>query len=86
VAGVRSVSYAPGAQRLDAVIADASGTTAVISAVQASCAPGRLDAMAAALEGSVRYVAGQVRRGGGSIVIDPIGFAVEDAVRCGPRR
>lgn len=80
VADVRSVSYASGAQRLDAVIADASGTTAVISAVHASCAPGRLDAMAAALRGPVRYVSGSVRRGGGNVIIDPIGFAVGDAV------
>lgn len=80
VAEVRSVSYAPGAQRLDAVIADASGTTAVISAVHAACAPGRLDAMATALRGAVRHVAGSVRRGGGTIIIDPLGFTVEDAV------
>lgn len=80
VAEVVSVSYAPGAQRLDAVIADDSGTTAVISAVHASCAPGRLDAVAAALGGAVRYVAGSVRRGGGSIIIDPIGLAVEGVV------
>lgn len=80
VAEVRSVSYAPGAQRLDAVIADASGTTAVISAVHASCAPGRLDAVAAALRGPVRHVSGSVRRGGGGITVDPIGFAVDDAV------
>ncbi|WP_067505675.1 SWIM zinc finger family protein, partial [Actinoplanes sp. TFC3] len=80
VAEVRSISYAPGGQRLDAMIADASGTTAVISATHVSCVPGRLDAMAAALEGSVRYVSGSVRRSGGGVVIDPIGFALDGRV------
>ena len=80
VAEVHSVTYAPGAQRLDAVIADAAGVTAVVSATHASCAPGRLDSMAAALRGELRYVAGSVRRGGGGVVIDPIGFAVDGAV------
>lgn len=80
VAEVHSVSYAPGAQRLDAVIADAAGTTAVVSASHAACAPGRLDSMAAALRGELRYVAGSVRRAGGGVVIDPIGFALADSV------
>ncbi|WP_370318657.1 hypothetical protein [Actinoplanes sp. ATCC 53533] len=80
VAEVRSVSYAPGAQRLDAVIADAAGVTAVVSASHAACAPGRLDSMAAALRGELRYVAGSVRRAGGGVVIDPIGFALADSV------
>ncbi|GAA2645600.1 hypothetical protein [Paractinoplanes durhamensis] len=80
VAEVLSISYAPGAQRLDAVIADESGTTATISATHAACAPGRLDAVAEALSGEVRFVAGSVRRAGGSVLIDPIGFAVGDGV------
>ncbi|MFI7540016.1 hypothetical protein [Actinoplanes sp. NPDC049599] len=80
VAAVHSVSYAPGAQRLDAVIADAAGVTAVVSAVHAACAPGRLDSMAAALRADLRYVAGSVRRAGGGIVIDPVGFALDGAV------
>jgi len=80
VAEVHSVSYAPGAQRLDAVIADVAGVTAVVSASHAACAPGRLDSMAAALRGELRYVAGSVRRAGGGVVIDPIGFALADSV------
>lgn len=80
VAAVRSVSYAPGAQRLDAVITDAAGVAATVTATHARCAPGRLDHVAAALRGDVRYVAGSVRRGGGGVVIDPIGFAVGDGV------
>ena len=81
IAEVVSISYAPGAQRLDAVIADGAGTLATVSATHAACAPGRLDAVAAALDGGVRYVAGSVRRGGGGLVVDPVGFAVEDGVQ-----
>lgn len=80
VADVLSISYAPGAQRLDAVITDAAGVPATVTATHAGCTPGRLDGVAAALRGDVRYVAGSVRRGGGGVVIDPIGFAVADGV------
>jgi hypothetical protein len=80
IAEVVTVRYSPGAQRLDAVIVDAAGTAATVTATHAACAPGRLDGVAAALAGEVRYVAGTVRRGGGGIVIDPIGFAVGDGV------
>ncbi|MEV7626306.1 hypothetical protein [Actinoplanes sp. NPDC089786] len=80
VASVRSVGYAAGAQRLDAVIEDAAGATAVISATHESCVPGRLDSMAAALGGDVRFVSGTVRRGGGGVLIDPLGFALADGV------
>ncbi|MFG1606743.1 hypothetical protein [Actinoplanes sp. NPDC049265] len=80
VASVRSISYAPGAQRLDAVIADATGTTAVVQATHESCAPGRLDSMAEALSAGPRFVSGTVRRGGGGILIDPLAFATADGV------
>ena len=80
IAEVRSIRYAPGSQRLDAEIADAHGGTALISAVHASCAPGRLDSMAAALTGDVRFVAGAVRRGRGGVLIDPLSFATADHV------
>ncbi|GAA0565371.1 SWIM zinc finger family protein [Paractinoplanes ferrugineus] len=80
VAEVLSIGYAPGAQRLDAVIAGPDGSTATITATHAACAPGRLDAVAEALSGEVRYVAGSVRRAGGGVLIDPIGFAVDAGV------
>jgi hypothetical protein len=80
VAEVISLSYAHGAQRLDAVIADANGITATVTATHVSCAPGRLDGVATALTGEIRYVAGTVRRGTTGITIDPLGFATGDAV------
>jgi hypothetical protein len=80
IAEVRQVTYAPGAQRVDAVIADEAGTTATVTAMHAACAPGRLDAVVAALTGGAGFVAGHVRRAGGGVVIDPIGFATGDGV------
>ncbi|GLY32639.1 hypothetical protein [Kineosporia sp. NBRC 101731] len=80
VTEVEWVAYSPGDQRLDAVVTDADGTRAMISATHDSWAPGRLDAMAAALGDGLRQVSGTVRRSGGGIVIDPIGFALDDEV------
>ncbi len=39
VAGVQGVTYAPGDQRLDAVITDTAGTTATIRATHTGAAP-----------------------------------------------
>ncbi|GAA3204253.1 hypothetical protein ACFO1B_42480 [Dactylosporangium siamense] len=78
VAEVRSVRYTPGAQRLDAVIADPAGNPATITATHTAAAPGALDAIAAALDGPVRAVAGTVGRTGGEIVVEPLGLAVGD--------
>ncbi|MEU6797634.1 hypothetical protein ABZ907_38575 [Nonomuraea wenchangensis] len=83
VAGVESIAYAPGDQRLDAVVADRAGNFATVSATHAAAAPGRLDALAAVLageEGEPRFISGVVGRAGGGIVIDPIGLAAGDRV------
>ncbi|MFC4062854.1 hypothetical protein ACFOWE_31570 [Planomonospora corallina] len=83
VAGVESVTYAPGDQRLDAVIIDRAGNPAVISATHTAAAPGRLDTLAAVLagaEGELRFVSGIVRRAAGSVVIEPVGLAAGDRV------
>ncbi|WP_062433945.1 hypothetical protein [Herbidospora daliensis] len=79
VAGVESIAYTPGDQRLDAVIADHAGTPATIAAVHTAAAPGRLDALAAALTGGhVRFVSGVVRRTAGTVVVEPIGLVAGD--------
>ncbi|GAB1824629.1 hypothetical protein [Herbidospora sp. RD11066] len=80
VAEVRTITYAPGDQRLDAVIADRAGHTAVISATHTSATPGRLDSLATALDSDPRFVSGIVRRTGGTVVIEPIGLSVGDRV------
>ncbi|MCS7481934.1 SWIM zinc finger family protein [Umezawaea endophytica] len=69
---VRSVGYSPGAQRLDAVVADEFGATARISATHRGEAPGALDALAGALESDPVMVSGSLRRVGGVVVIDPL--------------
>ncbi|SEU25063.1 hypothetical protein [Nonomuraea wenchangensis] len=80
VAAVESIAYAPGDQRLDAVIADRAGNLATVSATHAASAPGRLDALAAVLageEGELSFVSGIVGRAGAGagVVIEPIGLA-----------
>ncbi|WP_433248937.1 hypothetical protein [Actinomadura nitritigenes] len=74
IAEVRDVGYHPGAQRLEAVVADAAGATAVVSAEHGPYRPAALDALAAALADAPRIVTGAVRRDRGGLVIDP--FAV----------
>jgi hypothetical protein len=76
VGGVESVTYSPGDQRLDAVIADRAGGTVTVRATHTSAAPGRLDALAAALEGEPRFVSGVVGRTGGGVVVEPVGLSV----------
>ncbi|MEV0132689.1 hypothetical protein AB0H83_30035 [Dactylosporangium sp. NPDC050688] len=78
VAEVRSLRYAPGAQRLDALVADPAGGVATVTATHSAAAPGALDAIAAALSGTVRAVAGTVSRASGEILIEPLALAVGD--------
>ncbi|MEV4568564.1 SWIM zinc finger family protein [Nonomuraea sp. NPDC049419] len=80
VSQVLSTAYVPGDQRLDALVADRAGNTATITATHTTAAPGRLDALAAVLEGGLRYVSGVVGRSAGGIVIDPIGLSTGERV------
>ncbi|WP_149263862.1 hypothetical protein [Actinomadura sp. K4S16] len=74
IAEVRDIGYHPGAQRLEAVVADAAGTAAAVSADYSPHRPAALDALAEALAAEPRFVSGTVRRDRGGLVIDP--FAV----------
>ncbi|MEV6984170.1 hypothetical protein AB0M95_23350 [Sphaerisporangium sp. NPDC051017] len=78
VTRVEAVTYAPGDQRLDAVIVDQAGSTATVRATHTGAAPGRLDSLAAVLageEGELRFVSGVVGRTAGGVVIEPVGLA-----------
>ncbi|MFI9045281.1 hypothetical protein [Streptomyces sp. NPDC053427] len=78
---VRAIGYDPGDQRLDAVIADAEGTTALVSATYDGAAPGALDCLAAALEGEFgtpRYLSGLVHRSGGRLILRPLAVLTDD--------
>lgn len=75
IADVHAIGYDPGAQRLDAVVADSSGTTATISATYSGICPAALDALANALQERPRFVSGSLRLLKGSLVIEP--FAVQ---------
>ncbi len=83
IAEVRDLAYSPGAQRLDAVIADHQGWTGLVSSTYRPTAPGGLDALARALRGEYgrpRFVSGPLRRHAGAVVVDPLAVAVDDRV------
>ncbi|WP_433059280.1 SWIM zinc finger family protein [Dactylosporangium sp. CS-033363] len=74
VAAVREITYAPGAQQLEAVLVDEHGNEATLIATHTAAAPGRLDAIAANLT-APSYVSGVVRRRGGAVELDPLAIA-----------
>jgi len=77
---VRSIGYAPGDQYLQAVVEDPAGGVATIHAEHRAQCPAALDALAEALDGSPRYVAGTLHRTGGRFVIEPVAVAVAGTV------
>lgn len=80
IAEVGGVHYAPGEQRLTVEIRDGGGVTATVTATHAGVAPGRIDAVLAALSGRhgvPRFVAGSVHRGGGGLVVDPYAIGAD---------
>ncbi|HET9143102.1 MAG TPA: hypothetical protein VFO68_27310, partial [Actinophytocola sp.] len=80
VAEVLGIGYHPGDQRLEALVADPAGGTARVSATYRPAAPGALDALDSALRADPRFLAGTVRRTGGTVVIDPTAVLVGSAV------
>ena len=80
VAEVRDIGYDPGDQRLEAVIADAAGGTATVSAEYRADCPGALDALAGALADEPAFISGSLRRGRGSLELDPIALMTAGGV------
>ncbi|MEU8310113.1 hypothetical protein AB0C84_41725 [Actinomadura sp. NPDC048955] len=78
IAEVRDIGYHPGAQRLEAVVADAAGTPAVVSADYSPHSPAALDVLAGALAAGPRFVSGAVRKDRGGLVIDPFAVLTAD--------
>jgi hypothetical protein len=78
VAEVREVGYDPGDQRLDAVVADPSGLTATVSAEYRDSCPGALDALAGALRAGPSFISGSLRRGRGTLLLDPVAVRTPD--------
>jgi hypothetical protein len=80
VSRVAGVEYAAGAQALRAEVEDAGGRPFGVELAHRGVAPGALDALAAALggrPGAVRFVAGDVRRTGHGLVVEPVAVACE---------
>ncbi|MFB4309296.1 hypothetical protein [Actinomadura sp. GTD37] len=80
IAEVRDIGYHPGSQRLEAVVADAAGTTAAVSADYSPHRPAALDALAEALAAAPRVLTGGVRKDRGGLVIDPFAVLTGDGV------
>lgn len=80
IAEVHSIGYHSGDQRLDAVIADRLGATAVVSSTYDAVRPGALDTLDAALRAEPRLVSGTFSRSRGTLVIDPIAVLGPDGV------
>ncbi len=80
VAEVRQVRYLAGAQRLDAVVADADGAVATVSLAHRAAAPGALDALADALAREPVAVSGAIRRARGGLVVSPYAVRTADGV------
>ncbi|MGB3439110.1 MAG: hypothetical protein WBA97_10200 [Actinophytocola sp.] len=80
VTEVRQVRYHAGAQRLDAVVADADGTVATVSLTHRAAAPSALDTLADALAGEPVEVSGAIRRARGGLVIEPYAVRTTDGV------
>jgi hypothetical protein len=75
VESVDDVHWSPGAQQLRARIKAPSGTAQVV-ATHTVASPAAIDALAGALGGAVRFVAGHLRRQGGGVAIEPTAVVV----------
>ncbi|MGW3996484.1 SWIM zinc finger family protein [Amycolatopsis sp. NPDC004772] len=80
IAEVCDLGYHPGAQRLDAIIADAEGTQARITATHSSACPGRLDALNSALAANPTHLSGAVSRTAGELRIDPVAIRTQQGI------
>ncbi|MGV9364033.1 SWIM zinc finger family protein [Amycolatopsis sp. NPDC003731] len=77
---VCDLGYHPGAQRLDAIIADAHGTQARITATHSSACPGRLDALNSALAANPTQLSGALTRTAGELRIDPVAIRTKEGI------
>ncbi len=75
VSEVRAVVYEAAEQRVTAQLVDAAGNPFVLSARHQRVAPHALDAIAAALAGPVRFVAGELTRRAGYWELEPLSIA-----------
>ncbi len=80
---VVSLGYEPGDQRLDVLITDPSGTTAMLRSTYRPTAPAALETIADALggaHGTPRFVSGVVGLSGGTLVLDVIAISADQLV------
>lgn len=76
---VLDLGYAPGAQVLRARVEDGAGRPFLLELAHRSAAPGALDALSEALGARPRFVSGEARLEGGTVVVEPLAVACEGA-------
>lgn len=82
VEAIEDVHYLPGSQQLRATLRAAEGSAQIVF-THTSATPGAIDALAKALggeDGTVRFIAGHLRRHGGGIDIEPSAVVAGEAV------
>ncbi|HET9929476.1 MAG TPA: hypothetical protein VFQ35_02265 [Polyangiaceae bacterium] len=80
IAEVRGLSYAPGSQRLSAVLVPHEGPNVRLVRTYDAAAPGALEELAHALSGNSgppRFVSGSVRHTGSGLELEPIGVVTD---------
>jgi hypothetical protein len=80
VSAVEDIMYSASEQKLVARLADAAGRPFVVVVQHRRVAPFALEAAATALEGDVRFVAGDLRRTASHWELDPLAIAGDDLV------
>jgi hypothetical protein len=80
VSGVHELAYLSAEQTLVAVVRDRAGGSFQVRVPHRAASPHAVDAAAAALEGPVRYVAGELSRGEYGPVLEPTAIAAAELV------
>jgi hypothetical protein len=80
VSAVQDIAYSASEQKLVARLADAAGRPFSLVVRHRRVAPFALEAVATALEGDVRFVAGDLRRTSSHWELDPLAIAGDDLV------
>ena len=80
VGSLQAMGYVAAEQELWAIVEDAEGAPIRIAKRHKTIAPFALEATAAALSKGVRFIAGEIERDHGGLVMDPVGLVTADGV------
>ncbi|MEM6989039.1 MAG: hypothetical protein AAF721_01035 [Myxococcota bacterium] len=80
VRSVGKVVYRAAEQRIDCELRDANDNSILVRLEHRAAAPGAVDALAAALAGKVRFVAGEVDTTDGELSVDPVSVVTDRVI------